>query len=166
MPLSVIGQINLGDLEGYTAAHVLPPSGVLSFFYHPEQSNWGFDPNDRGSARVFRFPESSRLEPTDLPTELPEHGRFDAGAVSFREVVSLPPYQALAIEALGFSDEDADKYFNAWVIWNQLQGDGPAHQLLGHPNPIQKEMQLECQLVTNGIYCSGSEAFSDPRWRP
>jgi uncharacterized protein YwqG len=29
----------------------------------------------------------------------------------------------------------------------------PHHQLLGHPKEIQREMQLECQLASNGINC-------------
>lgn len=39
----------------------------------------------------------------------------------------------------------------------------PAHRLLCHPDPIQGDMQMECQLVTNGLYCGDGTAYDDPR---
>jgi uncharacterized protein YwqG len=39
-----------------------------------------------------------------------------------------------------------------------------AHQILGHPRPVQGDgMELECQLATNGIYLGGPEGYQDPR---
>jgi uncharacterized protein YwqG len=37
------------------------------------------------------------------------------------------------------------------------------HRLLGHPDPVQGDMQRECQLASNGINCGGREHLSDPR---
>jgi uncharacterized protein YwqG len=161
--LAFVGQINLSDLTSFKAASVLPESGMLSFFYHPEQSAWGFDPNDSGSARVYWFPNVRELRQVPLPDDIPDHGRFDAGQVSFHETLTLPPYQSREIESLGFSSDEDDQYFAFWEAFREPYGDSPDHQLLGHPNPIQDEMQLECQLVTNGIYCGGPEGYSDPR---
>ena len=41
-----------------------------------------------------------------------------------------------------------------------VYGDGPCHQVDGFPSPIQgDEMELECQLVSNGIYCGDSSGY-------
>ena len=40
---------------------------------------------------------------------------------------------------------------------------GPQHQLFGWPAPIQNEMELECQLASNGVYVGGPEGYRDPR---
>jgi uncharacterized protein YwqG len=43
-------------------------------------------------------------------------------------------------------------------------GDGPtSHKLLGHADPIQGEMELECELVTHGIHCGDPKGYADPR---
>ena len=37
------------------------------------------------------------------------------------------------------------------------------HRLLGHPDPVQGDMQLECQLASNGIDCGDAGGYRDPR---
>jgi hypothetical protein len=41
--------------------------------------------------------------------------------------------------------------------------DAAIHWLLGHPAPVQGEMQFECQLVTYGLYCGKAGGYRDPR---
>jgi uncharacterized protein YwqG len=161
-PLAFIGQVALSGVAPLVPG-VLPSEGLLSFFYHPEQGAWGFDPGDRGSARVYWFPDVRELRPGSLPEALPEHGRFRPVALAARASVSLPPYQALDVQALRLSAEEDDTYFAFWEEWHARDGSGPQHQLLGHPSPVQDEMQLECQLVAGGINCGGPEGYHDPR---
>jgi uncharacterized protein YwqG len=40
--------------------------------------------------------------------------------------------------------------------------ESPAHHLLGHPQPIQGDMELECQLASNGIYCGNASGYASP----
>jgi uncharacterized protein YwqG len=162
-PLAFIGQVNLADVAAFDVARDLPPNGLLSFFYSPDQTAWGFDPKDRGSARVYWFPESIEVQRLDFPGQLSDDGRFPAGQVAFREVLTLPPHQARDLKVLGFSPEEDDAYFDMWESWQDQIADGEEHQLLGHPNPVQDEMQLECQLVSNGIYCGTPDGYRDPR---
>jgi uncharacterized protein YwqG len=44
-----------------------------------------------------------------------------------------------------------------------LHEDEPIHRCGGHPQEIQGDMRLECQLVTNGIYCGDPSGYQDPR---
>jgi uncharacterized protein YwqG len=37
------------------------------------------------------------------------------------------------------------------------------HRLGGYPDPVQGDMQLECQLVSHGIFCGNSTGYADPR---
>ena len=39
----------------------------------------------------------------------------------------------------------------------------PIHRCGGHPQEIQGDMRLKCQLVTNGIYCGDPSGYQDPR---
>jgi hypothetical protein len=42
-----------------------------------------------------------------------------------------------------------------------LSGDGPIHRLLGHPDPVHGDMQLECKLAANGLYCGDPSGYRD-----
>jgi uncharacterized protein YwqG len=162
LPLAFVGQVDLAEVA-HVLPGVLPPSGVLAFFYHPEQDSWGFDPADVGSARVYWFASVDDLRRHDLPASLPEHGRYHSVPLRFRAGVSLAPPQALDVQALRLSNVEEDAYFELRELLQSRDGEGPLHQLLGHPTPIQDEMQLECQLVSNGINCGGPEGYQDPR---
>ena len=52
-------------------------------------------------------------------------------------------------------DEDSDNYMEA--------SSGSDNQILGYANCVQGTMELECQLVTNGLYCGDSTGYEDPR---
>jgi len=40
----------------------------------------------------------------------------------------------------------------------------PKHQVAGYPSPVQgDDMELECQLVTHGLYCGDPSGYQDPR---
>jgi uncharacterized protein YwqG len=40
----------------------------------------------------------------------------------------------------------------------------PQHQIGGFPSPVQGDiMELECQLVSHGIYCGDESGYRDPR---
>ena len=69
-PLSFLAQINLRDVAAWDEEHLLPTEGILSFFYELETMQWGFDPKDEGSARVFWFPDSETLSPADFPDDM------------------------------------------------------------------------------------------------
>ena len=43
------------------------------------------------------------------------------------------------------------------------EGDMVTHPIDGYPVTIQGDMYLECQLVTNGLYCGDSSSYDDPR---
>ena len=163
-PLSFLGQIDLADVVGYPGADALPESGLLLFFYEAlAQGAWGFDPEDRGSGVVvYASAPRESLVRRDPPPEL-EGTAFGACALRFRERLTLPWWQSIFVQGLELSNEEVDRY-DALIEELEQEDEGDLiHQILGHPIPIQNEMQLECQLVSHGINVGGPAGYEDPR---
>jgi uncharacterized protein YwqG len=160
-PMSFIAQVRLADAVTFDAAEALPKNGILYFFYGAEQSTWGFDPKDRGSWKVIHFDgDAVKLRRAEPPQALPEHGRFSACSVSFSNELSLPPWESLCVEKLRLSDRESDDYFD--LLYGTAE-DQVIHKMLGHPDPIQGDMQLECQLVFHGLYTGDASGYEDSR---
>lgn len=161
VPLGFLAQIDLSALPA-AARGPLPPDGHLWFFYVADQSTWGFDPKDAGSARVFYRPAGSAIAPARTPEELPDGGDYPACAVSFEpygDLPDLPSDQAPALE-LG---EEADERYRAIREYLASGGGQACHKLLGYAQPVQGTMEEECALVTGGLYCGDASGHEDPR---
>lgn len=162
-PLSFLAQIDLAELSEFEASELLPSSGILSFFYDSEQGTWGFDPNDIGSWRVIFSKESGpNLIRRNLPDVLPECAQFPTCSVSFYQENTLPPFDSMVVDSLGLSKQEQDTYLRFLGAYEEEHG-GVAHRILGHPDPIQGDMQLECQLVSHGLYAGDASAYQHPR---
>jgi uncharacterized protein YwqG len=120
---------------------------VLSFFYDAEQRVWGFDPGDAGSWSVLYAPAGTRVTPRAFPADLPDHARYADRRLLPEVEMTFAPWELSEVEALGLSEQDR------WTYGELVEADDLAtiHRLLGHPDPIQGDMQLECQLASNGI---------------
>lgn len=151
-PLSFLAQIDLDETPDPTG--LLPSHGYLCFFYDVEQFPWGFDPRDAGAARVIFFESDKAM----LTSVAPPAGavEYTAHRVDATVTGTLPrwPYQ-LELELEGASE---DEY---WALAEEhIAGPAPHHRLFGWPKQVQGEMDLECQLVTNGIYCGTPEGYA------
>ena len=142
----------------------LPNSGLLSFFYNNEV--WGFGPKDKGGFQVFYFEnELSELKECQPPAAKIERKFF--GMIS--KAISVEEYACCALEPeliltlpnelkdIDLSEDDTEKYCEL------LEAIGGHHRLLGYAEPVQSEMELESELVTNGLYCGDSSGYKDPR---
>jgi len=162
--LSFIAQINLADLAGVPFTACLPSSGLLSFFYHPFQETWGYNPGDKGSFAVIYNERPSDAAFRDYPADLPKEGIYPCCSVNFGAELSVPKYDSLPVKALNFSHEEMVSYMDACMGFNESFELAP-HRLLGHPHQVQNEMSLECELVSNGIDCGTSEGYEEGRKR-
>lgn len=166
-PLSFIAQIDVAGLPHFPERGVLPEKGRLSFFYDGDQDAWGFDPADQGSAAVF-FDNSA---PPELMSVTTPAGREDARTgpqrvTSFEPVLTAPSEDSPWIESLGLSGEQRGLYYD--ILSAAGAGDGaivqaPFHQMFGHPEIVQGSMELECELVSSGLYCGDARGYEDPR---
>ncbi|HRA07859.1 MAG TPA: YwqG family protein [Propionicimonas sp.] len=158
-PLSFIAQVDLADVTAQDTQALLPPDGLLSFFYAAiSQEAWGFDPADNGSAVVLYTPSGVDTVPADPPVGLAGDGVFKPVALRPEAELTVAPWESYDVEQLGMSRDEAFAYSE--LFW---EGDEVIHRLLGHPDPVQGDMQLECQLVTNGLNCGDSTGYNDPR---
>ena len=165
VPQSFVAQIDLAEAHPFDRDALLPDRGLLSFFYDSEQRVWGFDPAERGAWAVVHTPEDVEIAPRDFPTDLPEGSRFSPVPLRPEPETTYPPLESSELEALGLSAKEREAYAEVWLALQELaEGEGATvHRLLGHPDPIQGDMQLECQLVTHGLYCGDPSGYRDPR---
>jgi len=165
-PLSFIAQINLSDLPPFEFLDILPDNGVVSFFYSAEQETSGFDPDDKGSWRVFHFGERD-LNRRPFPPGLPDKAMYEACSFGFEATLTLPDLESAYID-LDYDREqwdEIDQYIDLAKSFDQLVGRRPSciHRLLGHPDQIQGDMLLEAQLASHGLYCGNATGRQDPR---
>lgn len=152
--LSFIGQLNFEEVSKFDKSELLPTKGLLSFFYCADQETWGFDPKDGQRFKTIYSENVNELVKKDFPTDLESHSIFQSNLLTFTSSLSLPTCEDVSIEGL-IQDEDSDNYIEA--------SSGSDNQILGYANCVQGTMELECQLVTNGLYCGDSTGYEDPR---
>lgn len=158
-PLAFLMQLKFSEINGGGQISYLPASGLLYVFYDQEQSTWGFDPKDAGSWRVFYSAEDVELKQGKYPSNIKE--RYHEKLLASKIVKTYPAWDDANIMALNLTDEQEDWYCE---FRNAFLDDAPGHQLGGWPNPIQgSDMDLECELVSNGLYCGDETGYNDPR---
>ena len=157
--LGFLARLSLPEIQSAHAIEWLPDAGALLFFYDLEEQPWGFDPKHREGWAV--------LLAADLPEPIsqPEvRKKRHASALQHRNVVfrpidKLPSTDRDAFSALELSEKEADLYCD--LVDGVFRGE-PQHQIAGFPSPIQgDEMELECQLVSNGLYCGDGKGYVD-----
>lgn len=167
-PLSFIGQFNMAEVVPFDSDKSLPQTGFLYVFYEAnEQSVWGFDPGDRGAWRILYFdgPASELARRTKPPFEtsgsVPK-AQFNECPIEFSKGVSLPGSVSSVVDTLKLTEQEHENYSEFLEDVAELFGDGPAyHHFLGYPQQIQGEMELECQLVSHGLYCGDASGYEN-----
>jgi uncharacterized protein YwqG len=155
-PLSFIAQINLTETVRFDKENLLPNTGLLYFFYSAEQEAWGFDYNDKNKFKVIYWNgDLSQIKRTEFPSDLPDYARFKPCSLDIKSEVSVPSHGYEVYE--DFTDSEDEKF------WTQVYNDGNLNKLLGYSDNIQNDMELECELVTNGLYCGDPSGYNDPR---
>jgi uncharacterized protein YwqG len=163
-PLAFLAQLQLAELGGLADSIGVPTGGSLCFFYDVDEDGgaWGFDPADKGSARVLYIDPSAIVEPRAYPEALSDVGQFPCARVTFAPIITIPPLECAAIEALGLTPDEEDAY---GALIEAMIGEGivASSWLGGHPEQIQGDMQLDCPLVTGGLYLGDATGYNDPR---
>jgi uncharacterized protein YwqG len=164
-PLDFLLQIDCVEVAAIDPYRVLPTSGLLTFFYDLENQPWGYDPKQLDGYRVVLI-DGNGFVSTPLPS--PEY-HLRPRALHFGAGRTLPhfgsrDYDRLAAETR-LLDEEWDRYFD-FIVTYELKFYPPEsgrHRMLGHSANVQGDMQLEAQLVTNGLYCGDETGYNDPR---
>ena len=159
-PLSFVAQVDLAELAPYDLEGVLPTDGLLSLFYDATtQLAWGFDPADRGSWDVRHIGAGQELRRTPAPDDLGPEGRLRPVGWRPRGELAFATFDSLVVDRLGLTRDETIAYSDLLETEDET-----IHRVLGHPDPVQSgEMQLECQLAANGVWCGSPEGYEDPR---
>ncbi|MBQ8540299.1 MAG: DUF1963 domain-containing protein [Clostridia bacterium] len=159
-PLSFFCQINLSDVAFYDKDNLLPKDGMLYFFYECESFCWGFDPDDKGAARVFYYENTNGFSLIDFPNDLDESYQMPEIAVKFTAKSSYPMYEEF--NSLSDLNCEWEKYDNMLEkLGINLDTDPYDHKLLGYADIIQGEMLSECERVTRGLYSGTVESYQN-----
>lgn len=148
-PLAFLAQINLKEIAGFDPDERLPKTGILSFFYEYMSMPWGFDPKDRGCARVFYFPEEAMLTPHAIPEHMEEECILPERSVTFAPHISLPEFSDSPAFCHGLDWDDYDECCRECGYERDDWGDRT--KLFGYPDVIQDSMEEECESVTRGF---------------
>lgn len=163
-PLTFIAQLDLRQLNESSPTDWLPNTGSLIFFYDSKDQPWGFDPKDAGGWHVEYLPElEGSSSEIPVPASLNPDFQIAKQHLRFKTITVLPSMDRDAIFNMNFSSEERDIYT---ALQSRPFNDEPKHQLSGYPYPIQNDqMENECQLASNGLYCGDGKAYSSSRGR-
>lgn len=155
-PMSFIAQLNLSEIQELDVSLNVPGSGILYFFYDSDQSAWGFDPKDKSKFNVLYYTgDFTDLKSMSFPENLSEEGTFKGANVQFQTEISLPGRDSELYNELSDSDQD-------W-FFDEFFPDEEINKIGGYADNIQGEMELECELVTNGLYCGDPSGYNNPK---
>jgi hypothetical protein len=161
IPLPFLGQLALAEIYAAAPLPGWPHDGTLVFFC--DSSAWGYDPSARGHCRALFFPPRADLAPAPAPTELPNEARSPLRRLHFRREWTLPTRIISRELDLSIWSDDAYRGLCQQLMPDSHKKHDTIHRCGGHPQEIQGDMRLECQLVTNGIYCGDQSGYQDPR---
>jgi len=166
--LDFVLQVNLAEVAEFDLDKALPAKGLLTFFYDLEEQPWGFDPEELDGFRVVYFAGMDQLYPAKIPDR---RDVLPICALNFSSNLSIPSPWSRTFEKIEkqieLTEEERDAYFKFQDGLNQITykagGKGDQHHLLGHSANIQGDMQIEAQLVRNGIYCGDAKGYRSPQ---
>ncbi|HEX3269328.1 MAG TPA: YwqG family protein [Ktedonobacterales bacterium] len=150
--MSFVGQIRLEDARPYDVRRQLPSSGLLSFFYDARQQTYGDDPKDRGGWWAHYFADTTQLQRTDAPVDLPDNARFKPCALAFSSELTMPLEPHLERADLTLTSVEEKAYETFLSSFPTPQGSrGIRNRMLGYADTIQDDMRLQAQLVSHGL---------------
>ncbi|HEY1120153.1 MAG TPA: YwqG family protein [Haloferula sp.] len=159
-PLAFLACIRLAD-TGDTLPW-LPRHGRLLFFYDLEETPWGYDPADRGSWQVIHLQGDGDGGSATPPSNLPKEHRIPVKHLRFDKADLPPTWDHPSLDQVELTDSQGE-----WLEEHResLRGDNDAsHQMGSYASAVQNaDMEMECQLASNGLYVGDSTGYKDPR---
>ena len=105
-------RFNCEELAQFDKEHLLPDHGLLSFFYETDTQCWGYDPKDKGCARVYWFEDLSALSAANFPADMEEDFKFPMVKIKVDSKYSYPSWEDFS--EVFPDEEDDDAFDDAW----------------------------------------------------
>lgn len=147
-PLSFLAQFDLEELSKFDTENLLPKTGVLSFFYDLNSLKAGYDPKDKGCARVYWFKD--KLRRAEFPENLNERFRLSEFGITFKTELSYQEYGDCLLQREKLI-ENWDEFDDACKSLG-IEEQPKRSKLLGWANILRENMTKECELVRRGYY--------------
>jgi len=164
LELDFLGQIDLAEVAGVMPGR-LPADGLLLLFAALGERPTGLSPDDRGSCRAILAPAGAA--PATRPA------RLAAYPLELSVELMLPQAYSLHVEPLDLDTDELDAWETArerlaerqGVVLEERTPDWYSlHRLLGYADPAgHGEMELDCQLASNGLDLREGQGYFDPR---
>jgi uncharacterized protein YwqG len=153
LPHSFLAQIHLDEISHYDTNKLLPPRGMLWFFYDAQQQTFGADPADRGGWQViFKDSGLDELRHTPAPAKLPASSQFKACSLTPIDEVTVSQQPSIEIPTLNWTNDEQQKYESALSDLSASDDRAtPQNRLLGYADSIQDDVRLQSQLASNGV---------------
>jgi uncharacterized protein YwqG len=159
--LAFIAQIKLSEINSLSQMQPFPRKGFLYVFYDKEQSTWGFDPKDKESWKIIFEQEYDDLAELPYPQDLEDNYRYNEKKLEQKLIKTYPSWGDERVNALQLIEGQIDWCYD---FADSVYCSKPRHQIGGIANAIQNpEMDLDCQLASNGLYCGDASGYTDPR---
>jgi uncharacterized protein YwqG len=159
VPQSFIAQIRLEEVYAYDIDGLLPPKGMLWFFYDAQQKTFGENPSDAGGWQVFFVEDVKGLQRASAPQNLPAKSQFHAQSVQFSNEVTLAQDPKTELSGCDWTDAEVKSYETLLSNFPDAADHASTHhRMLGYADTIQDDMRVQCQLVSHGI-----KDTNDPR---
>lgn len=171
-PLDFLVQINLREVPRLDSVGPLPSDGMLAFFYDLEEQPWGYDPADLSFYRICYFANSTKLSIAPRPGHPNNSPSLTEKSIEFWSTYSLPGMRSRAwwpiLEQIAGPEREInvcayDNLSEAIFCATAPTKEGPRHKIGGYSDNCQGDMQLEAELVMNGLYCGNGSGYEDPR---
>lgn len=147
--MTFIAQINLAECP---VSIPLPKSGLLSFFYavEPMYEDDEFYDNPN-TCKVFYFDAelSKQTIRSDIPNNISDSAKMKPNKIMYKPGLSVPTAESSYLESLGLgwngNRDHFDKYWKYFMP--KWQKEGYINRLMGHPDQVQGDMQVSCELA-------------------
>jgi len=158
--LSFVAQLNLADANSFDEEHILPPHGLLSFFFGSNRDiDFDDDDADRLDAIVLHNSIASPLQRKDPPDDLMasvssnmSYGRvYRPYQIGFYRKLTLPDVDAKAMQRLGLTEAERNSYIDLYVgriNTAERETKQRSHQMLGYPRQIEIDPRISCYLAS------------------
>lgn len=152
-PLSFVAQVNLEEVAKHDVEHVLPPRGMLYFFYDFMDESIGCYPKDKNHFKVLYYEGNmSELEQKEYPKELEEDFCIPEIPMRFSTRYEVPMCEEYN-EITGKKVDYDDYNYVVESVGLDHDHDQEIFKLLGYADLCQGSMLTICEMVCNGISC-------------
>lgn len=152
VPLPFLAQINLADTMPYDTDHLLPETGILSFFFSIDAFFERQQSNNTGATawHVWYTQNPSQVQRVPVPEVISAKRRYRASTITFSTEITLPDYSqfdSTSIVRLGqaepFTDDEERAYHDIQaqlISASESAHHIPLHRMLGYPDVVQWDM--------------------------